>query len=92
MTAGEGFDGYRGNPIIRAAVERQFEITGEAVARLIRLDEGIAAKITECRRIVSFRGGRSARARRRAGLSRLDNYRPFRGAVKIPLDKHKNVL
>ncbi len=41
--------------MLRAAVERQFEIIGEAPARLIRLDETFAARITEHRRIVAFR-------------------------------------
>ena len=41
--------------MMRGAVERQFEIIGEALARLIRLDELLAARITEYRRIVAFR-------------------------------------
>jgi uncharacterized protein with HEPN domain len=55
FTAGRGFDDYRSNALLRCAVERQFEITGEALAQLIRLDETLAARITEHRRIVAFR-------------------------------------
>jgi uncharacterized protein with HEPN domain len=41
--------------MIRAAVERQFEIIGKALSQLARLDESIAARITDHRRIIAFR-------------------------------------
>ena len=41
--------------MLRAAVERQFEIIGEALTRLVRLDERLAGRISEYRRIVDFR-------------------------------------
>jgi uncharacterized protein with HEPN domain len=41
--------------MLRAAVEREFEIIGEALAQLARLDAAIAARITDHRRIISFR-------------------------------------
>ncbi len=55
FTAGKRLEDYRSNAMLRAAVERQFEIIGEALVRLIRLDETFAARITEHRRIVAFR-------------------------------------
>jgi uncharacterized protein with HEPN domain len=55
FTANKQFEDYQGDALLRAAVERQFEIIGEAMARLVRLDENIAARITEHRRIVAFR-------------------------------------
>jgi len=55
FTAGTAFQDYRGNAMLRSAVERQFEIIGEALTRLIRLDEALATRITEYRRIVAFR-------------------------------------
>jgi uncharacterized protein with HEPN domain len=55
FTAGKRFEDYQANPILRAAVERQFEIIGEAMVRLIRLDAAIGTRISEYRRIVSFR-------------------------------------
>ncbi len=41
--------------MLRAAVERQFEIAGEALTQLARLDPGIAAQIADFRRIIAFR-------------------------------------
>ena len=36
-------------------MERQFEIVGEALAQLAKLDPGLAARIAEHRRIIAFR-------------------------------------
>ena len=41
--------------MLRAAVERQFEIVGEALVQLAKLDEKLAARISEHRRIIAFR-------------------------------------
>ncbi|MCC6493985.1 MAG: DUF86 domain-containing protein [Pirellulales bacterium] len=48
-------DDYRANDMMRAAVERKLLIVGEAASRLARQFPEIAAKITDCRRIVDFR-------------------------------------
>jgi uncharacterized protein with HEPN domain len=53
--AGKQFDDYQSNAMLRAAVERQFEIIGEALAKLVKLDPTLAARITEHRRIIAFR-------------------------------------
>lgn len=55
FTAGKRLEDYLSSPMMQAAVEREFEIIGEALARLIRLDETVAARITDHRRIVAFR-------------------------------------
>ncbi|HKZ01128.1 MAG TPA: HepT-like ribonuclease domain-containing protein [Pyrinomonadaceae bacterium] len=55
FTAGKQFQDYQGNAMLRAAVERQFEIIGEALAQLLKLDEKLAARLSEHRRIIAFR-------------------------------------
>ena len=41
--------------MLRAAVERQFEIIGEALSQLARRDESFAERITDYRHIIAFR-------------------------------------
>lgn len=41
--------------MLRSAVERQFEILGEAIRRLETLNPNLAARISEHRRIIAFR-------------------------------------
>jgi len=55
FTSGKTLDDYRGNAMLRSAVERQFEIIGEALAQLAKLDGKIVARISEHRRIIAFR-------------------------------------
>ena len=51
----KNFDDYEANDQLRAAVERQFEISGEALNQLTKKDQAIAAKITAYRHIIAFR-------------------------------------
>jgi uncharacterized protein with HEPN domain len=55
FTAGKTFDNYAQDPMMRAAVEREFEVIGEALARLARFDAELAAQISEHERIIAFR-------------------------------------
>jgi len=48
-------DDYRRDRLVRHAVERNFEIIGEAVGRLAKLDPSTAAKIGAYQQIISFR-------------------------------------
>jgi uncharacterized protein with HEPN domain len=41
--------------MLRAAVERKFEIIGEALARLLKFDPTIASRISESQRVIGFR-------------------------------------
>ena len=54
-TAGRTLAGYTADRFFRRAVEREFEIIGEALNRLDRVDAATAACISEFRRIVDFR-------------------------------------
>ncbi|MBA3517677.1 MAG: DUF86 domain-containing protein [Rhizobiales bacterium] len=53
--AGISQDEYLTNEILRAAVERHFEIIGEALARLARSSPEVAARIPDLARAVAFR-------------------------------------
>jgi uncharacterized protein with HEPN domain len=55
FTAGRSFEDYTDDAMLRAAVEREFEIVGEALGRLARIDATLAARISEHRRIIAFR-------------------------------------
>jgi uncharacterized protein with HEPN domain len=55
FTSGKSFDDYSQDPLLRSAVERQFEIAGEALSPLAKRDEQIAVRISEHRRIIAFR-------------------------------------
>ena len=55
FTHGRTFADYEHDAMLRAAVEREFEIIGEAMTRLARVDEAVAARISEYQRIIAFR-------------------------------------
>jgi uncharacterized protein with HEPN domain len=55
FTHGLDAAGYAANPLVRAAVERQFEIIGEALNRLSKVDPDLARRVPHLPEIVSFR-------------------------------------
>jgi len=55
FTSGKTFDAYVADPMLRSAVERQFEIVGEALKRAVDLDGSLAERIRETARIIAFR-------------------------------------
>lgn len=54
-TGGRSLDDYRNDRMFRQAVERNFEIIGEAMRRLSRDDPQTAARVTSHQQIVAFR-------------------------------------
>ena len=55
FTDGKMFADYEGDALLRSAVERQFEVIGEAMAQLARTDEPLADRISQYQRIIAFR-------------------------------------
>ena len=55
VTEGKELGDYSRERLLRQAVERNFEIVGEAVGRLLRDDPDAAFRLSERRRIVEFR-------------------------------------
>ena len=54
--SGIEFEGFTSNRLLQLALEREFEIIGEALARLERIDqEGLARKIQDYRKIIGLR-------------------------------------
>jgi uncharacterized protein with HEPN domain len=55
FTKGKTYASYAADALLRSAVERQFEILGEALAQLAKVDPETAAPVPELSRIVGFR-------------------------------------
>ena len=53
--AGVDYAAYRERELVRAGVERQLIVIGEAVNSLLRSEPALAARISHARRIVDFR-------------------------------------
>jgi uncharacterized protein with HEPN domain len=52
---GADFADYLENEMLRSAIERKFEIIGEALSQLAKLDSDLARKISDWRDIIAFR-------------------------------------
>lgn len=55
FVAGRTWHDYETDVLLRSAVERQFEIVGEALNKLHQADAALAAEIADLPRIVAFR-------------------------------------
>ena len=55
FTSGKTFTDYTADPLLRSAVERQFEVMGEALNQAHRLYPDLSNRVSACRRIVAFR-------------------------------------
>ena len=55
FTQGRSFGDYLADRMLRAAVERKFEIIGGALSQLAKTDPDLASRISDLRRIINFR-------------------------------------
>jgi uncharacterized protein with HEPN domain/predicted nucleotidyltransferase len=55
FAAGRTYDDYLDDDMLRAAVERQFEIIGEAFVGLRRVDPSLAAQLPDLPKVIAFR-------------------------------------
>ena len=55
FSTNRSFADYETDELLRSAIERQFEVVGEALNRLSRVDPATAQLIEELPRIVAFR-------------------------------------
>ncbi|MDR3455446.1 MAG: DUF86 domain-containing protein [Rhodoferax sp.] len=55
FTAGMDAAAYAANDMAQAAVERKFEIIGEALSQLAKLDAALAGRVPHLPQIVAFR-------------------------------------
>jgi uncharacterized protein with HEPN domain len=55
FTRGKSFTDYAGDALLRSAVERQFQIVGEALRVTLQHHPELAASITDVRAIIAFR-------------------------------------
>ncbi|HVA85942.1 MAG TPA: HepT-like ribonuclease domain-containing protein [Candidatus Saccharimonadales bacterium] len=55
FTRGASFDDYQRTVLLRSAVERQFEIIGEALSQALRYHPSLAGQTNESDRIIAFR-------------------------------------
>jgi uncharacterized protein with HEPN domain len=55
FTAGKTFTDYSSDPLLRSAIERQFEIIGEALNQMLKLEKQLISRVSDCQRIIAFR-------------------------------------
>lgn len=55
FVAGRDAQAYAADEIVHSAVERKFEIIGEALGQLAKLEPALAARIPDLKEIVAFR-------------------------------------
>lgn len=91
FTAGKSFEDYQDDVLLRSAVERQFEIVGEALNQMSKIDPVTAGTIPQLRKVVSFRNvlihGYSAVDDRAVWTVLVDHLQPLRLVLATLLAK-----
>ena len=55
FVSGKSLSDYLADQLLQSAVERQFEIIGEAIGQLAKVEPAVAERISGFRRIIAFR-------------------------------------
>lgn len=55
FTEGRTLQDYQSDPYLRSAVERQFEIIGEALKQMLAVNSDLSSFISDSKRIIAFR-------------------------------------
>jgi len=55
FTKGKTLADYAADPLLRSAVERQFEIIGEGLRQALSFDPSLSSRISDTQRIIAFR-------------------------------------
>jgi uncharacterized protein with HEPN domain len=55
FVVGLDFEKFAASALVQSAVERQFEIIGEALNQLSKMAPDIASRIPDCKQIIAFR-------------------------------------
>lgn len=55
IARGRTFERYLTDKEFRFAIERWFEVIGEALTKINKIDPAVAQSLTDCRQIISFR-------------------------------------
>ena len=55
FTSGLDQGAYEANPLVQSAVERKFEIIGEAASQLVKYHPELGTRLPEYRQIIAFR-------------------------------------
>jgi uncharacterized protein with HEPN domain len=90
FTSGKSFTDYSEDALLRSGVERQFEVIGEALNRLSRVDHQTVAGLPDTPRIIAFRNilihGYDVVDNHVVWDVVLNNLRPLRDQVIVLLD------
>ncbi len=55
FVAGKTLADYASDPLLRSGVERQFEVIGEALNQMLKVEPALSGAVSESRRIIAFR-------------------------------------